>query len=49
MRKENKVNMIEPGEFVLTTCESRIFNPGVDQQNFARRSLDFERRMPLPT
>ena len=48
MRQENKINLIEAGELVLTACESRIFYPGVDEQNFSRRSLDFECRVPVP-
>jgi hypothetical protein len=49
MRQENKINLIEAGELVLTACESRIFYPGVDEQNLARSRFDFEGGVPVPS
>ena len=45
---QNKIDMLERGEFVLRFFENRIRQPRIDEQNFSPRRNDFESRLAVP-
>ena len=45
---EDKIDVLERGEFVLRLFENRIRLPRIDEQNFSARRNDFESRLAVP-
>ena len=49
MCNQDKIDMVEPGDFVLASIVNRVRQPGINKQDVTAGRNNFESRLAIPS